>query len=198
MTALVSWTDETLGRGDLHPCSSSRSSGGVSRDPPVPGRQWPIVSGLDHAVAAPQRLWYVPYSSLESVDEQSKDAYYLLNDEPSKPSAPPRRTGNHGSSTSFASSSSKRTGSTRSWSANGSSLAICLSYRCKFSNCAGSVAASPSARSPRSQVSAATRSKCTSWRSREKATSRATAQAAARVFVFVATIASWCAPGSPL
>jgi Fic family protein len=78
MTALVSWTDKTLGRGDLHPLlviaifivvflaihPFQDGNGRLSR----------VLTTL---LLLRSGYAYVPYSSLESVVEQSKDAYYL-------------------------------------------------------------------------------------------------------------------------
>ncbi len=79
MTALVSWTDKTLGRGDLHPLlviaifivvflaihPFQDGNGRLSR----------VLTTL--LLLPCSGYAYVPYSSLESVVEQSKDAYYL-------------------------------------------------------------------------------------------------------------------------
>lgn len=78
MTALVSWTDKTLGRRDLHPLlviaifiveflaihPFQDGNGRLSR----------VLTTL---LLLRSGYAYVPYSSLESVVEQSKDAYYL-------------------------------------------------------------------------------------------------------------------------
>lgn len=78
MTALVSWTDKTLGRGDLHPLlviaifivvflaihPFQDGNGRLSR----------VLTTL---LLLRSGYAYVPYCSLESVVEQSKDAYYL-------------------------------------------------------------------------------------------------------------------------
>ncbi len=46
-------------------------------DPPVPGWQWATFPGANHAPAPTGWVRLCAYSSLESVIEQSKEAYYL-------------------------------------------------------------------------------------------------------------------------